>query len=107
MGKSAALHAPEIREATLGANGAVHKGAIITKAQAEARRSAGLDVVVCGPDLSSNRQLAQQIELNANGPYKRCPPHANAGAHALPHCQPDPRGPHGHTFYETPHRKAF
>jgi len=98
---------PQIHEATLRANGAVTKGAVITQAQAEARRKAGQDVVVCGKDLAANRHLAGQIEQAANGTAKRCPPHPNAGAHALPHYQPDPRPPSGHTFYETPNRKAF
>ena len=43
----------------------------------------------------------------ANGNPKRCPPHPNAGVHALPHYQPDPRPPDGHTFYETTNLKAF
>jgi hypothetical protein len=98
---------PQLFEATLGANGSVIRGAAITQAEAEARRQAGLEVVVCGPDLSANRRLAGTIEINANGSAKRCPPHANAGAHALRHYQPDPRPPEGHTFYETPNRKAF
>ena len=76
---------PEIYEASLGADGAVSKGAMITQVQAEAMRQAGQDVVVCGSDLGANRRLAGQIERNANRNAKRCPPHANAGAHALPH----------------------
>src|SRR5215472_12269568 len=97
---------PLIFEASLGLRGAVIKGAAITQAEAEARRKAGRDVVVCGPDLAANRRLAGTIEANANGKVKRCPPHSSAGPHALPHYQPDPRPPEGHTFYETPHRKA-
>ena len=98
--------APQIYEATLGRNGAVVKGQKITQLQAEARRRAGLDVVVCGGNLSANRSFAGAIERNANGNGKRCPPHPNAGMHALPHYQPDPRPPTGHTFYETPNRTA-
>ena len=98
---------PTIHEATLGAAGAVIRGAQINQAQAEARRQNGLDVVVCGPTLGLNSALAQQIEANANGPWKRCPPHASAGQNALPHYQPDPRPPDGHTFYETPNRRAI
>jgi hypothetical protein len=58
--------------------------------------------------LAANRTVAQAIERNANGTAKRCPPHRNAGPFALPHFQPDPRPPDndGHTFYETPNRKA-
>jgi len=98
---------PEIYAASLGANGAVVKGLALTQAQAEAERQIGNDVVVCGVDLAANRRLAGEIERNANGNAKRCPPHVNAGPHALPHYQPDPRPPDGHTFYETPNRKAF
>ena len=98
--------APKIHEATLGADGAVKKGPAITQVQAEARRKAGKDVVVCGSDLSANRELARLIEAKANGRYKLSPPHPNAGSHALPHYQPDPRPPQGHTFYETANRKA-
>ena len=86
--------------------GSVIKGAAITQAQAEARRKAGKDVIVCGPDLAANRVAAGTIERNANGRAKRCPPHASSGPNALPHYQPDPRPPAGHTFYETPNRKA-
>jgi hypothetical protein len=98
--------APRVYEASPGAAGAVRKGREITQAEAEALRRAGQDVVVCGPDLNGNRALAQTIERNANGSYKRCPPHKNAGPRALPHFQPDPRPPEGHTFYETDRRKA-
>jgi hypothetical protein len=101
------LPPPQIFEASVGANGAGVRGQTITQARAEARRRAGQDVVVGGSDLSANRNLAKAIETNANGNAKRCPPHPSAGHHALPHYQPDPRPPAGHTFYETPHRKAF
>jgi hypothetical protein len=91
--------APTIHEATLGAAGAVVRvQPPITQAQAEALRRNGGEVVVCGPDPGANRALARDLEQNANGSYKRCPPHANAGPHALPHYQPDPRPPQGHTF---------
>jgi hypothetical protein len=53
---------PQIFEASLGADGSVVKGPAITQAQAEVRRKAGQDVVVCGSDLASNRRLAQAIE---------------------------------------------
>src|SRR5947209_20609895 len=83
---------PQIFEASLGTNGSVVKGQPITQAQAEARRRMGLDVVVCGPNLSANRSLAGTIETGANGKARRCPPHASAGSNALPHYQPDPQG---------------
>jgi len=97
---------PQVYEATLGANGSVIKGQPITQLQAEAKRRVGQDVVVCGLNLTANRSLAGAIERNANGAAKRCPPHTNAGKLVLPHYQPDPRPPAGHTFYETPNRKA-
>jgi len=97
---------PQIFAAALGAQGSVVRGQPISQAQAEARRRAGQDAVVCGPNLTANRSLAGAIERNANGTAKRCPPHVNAGPLALPHYQPDPRPPAGHTFYETPNRKA-
>ncbi|MEW4570645.1 hypothetical protein AB1L88_22505 [Tautonia sp. JC769] len=97
---------PLIHEAILGPGGSVIRGEVMTQFQAEAIRTRGRDVVVCGPDLAANRSLARTIEINANGTAKRCPPHATAGPQALPHYQPDPRPPAGHTFYETPHRKA-
>jgi hypothetical protein len=97
---------PQVYEAKLGANGAVVRGMALTQTQAEAKRKAGDDVVVCGPNLSANRRLAGAIEKNANGSSKRCPPHQNAGPLALPHYQPDPRPPQGNTFYETPNRRS-
>lgn len=97
-----------IYQATLGSGGAVMKvQPPITQAQAEALRRNGDEVVVCGPNMAANRARARDIEHNANGSYKRCPPHPSAGPHALPHYQPDPRPPNGHTFYETPNRHAF
>lgn len=97
---------PQIFEATRGSLGRVIKGRQIDQAQAEGRRKAGADVVVCGSDHRANRSLAGQIERRANGRAKRCPPHSNEGPYALPHFQPDPRPPEGHTFYETSHRRA-
>jgi hypothetical protein len=100
---------PKIHEATLapGPSGAVLKGAEIDMAAAVAPRQAGLDIVVCGDDRKANRAIAQQIEV-AVGPYESQDPHKRAGPRALPHFQPDPRGPDGHSFYETdnPQRKA-
>ncbi len=104
--EQATVSSPQIFEARLGARGSVIKGASITQAEAEARRRAGRDVVVSGENLASNRALAGMIERGANGRVKRCPPHASSGPNALPHYQPDPRPPEGHTFYETPNRKA-
>jgi hypothetical protein len=96
-----------IHEAFLGSGpgGFVEYGAEIDVAAAVARRRADLDVVVRGDDVNANRRLAAAIE-SAVGPCKRSEPHRLAGPHALPHYQPDPRPPAGHTFYETPRRKA-
>jgi hypothetical protein len=98
---------PRIHEASLGPGGSVIKGRAITRAEAEVLRAQGNDVVVCGSDHAANRALARDIEHSANGRYKRCGPHPNAGPSALPHYQPDPRPPEGHTFYETPNRRAL
>jgi hypothetical protein len=97
-----------IYEATLGSRGAVIKGRSITRMEAESRRRAGHDIVVCGPDIKMNRRLAGMIERNANGqtavPHA---PHRRSGPFTLPHWQPFSRPPDGHSFYETPNRKAF
>lgn len=74
MSFASAPHPPRtarIFEATLGPGGSVIRGAEITQAQAEARRAAGRDVVVCGSSLSANRSTARAIEYNANGAAKR------------------------------------
>jgi hypothetical protein len=92
-----------IYEARLGANGAVIQvPPPIDQAQAIAIRRSDGNVVVCGPDKTANSLRARDIEHAANGHWKRCKPHINAGPNALPHYQPDPRGQTiGHTFYET------
>jgi hypothetical protein len=53
---------PEIYSALRGTMGEVVKGARLTKTQAIAERRNGRDVVVCGPVLTANMTLAQQIE---------------------------------------------
>lgn len=95
-----------IFEARLLADGGVQRVREVALATAIKLRQAGRDVVVCGTDLAANRALAESIEQQANGRWKRCPPHASAGPDALPHYQPEIRGPAGHTFYETPRRQA-
>ena len=92
-----------IYEASLGANGAVIRvPPPINQAQAIAIRQVDGNVVVCGPNKTANSLIARDIEQAANGRWKRCKPHINAGPNALPHYQPDPRGQTiGHTFYET------
>jgi hypothetical protein len=98
---------PTIHEAELasGPSGAVEYGAEIDSDMAVTRRRAGGDVVVRGNDLRANRTLARAIE-SAVGPCERQDPHDEAGPNALPHFQPAPRPPEGHTFYETQQRKA-
>jgi hypothetical protein len=85
--------------------GAVEYAAEIDFDTAVVRRRAGGNVVVRGPDVDANRRLAFSIE-SAVGTCVRGDPHRSAGPHALPHYQPKSRPPDGHTFYETPRRKA-
>jgi hypothetical protein len=89
-----------------GPSGAVLRGVVIDFVAAVARRQAGLDIVVCGDDLKTNRTLAASIE-SAVGVYQRGVPHTRlAGPLALPHFQQAAPPPEGHTFYETEQRKA-
>src|SRR5207249_8501382 len=77
---------PTIHEATLasGPSGAVLKGPEIDLTSAITHRKAGLDIVVCGDDPKSNKNLARQIEA-AVGPYERQRPHDQAaGPNSLP-----------------------
>jgi hypothetical protein len=94
-----------VYKAALGNLGRVVRGREISEAEAVLERRAGRDVVVCGGDLAANRALARKIESQV-GPYKIAPPHKFLGPYALPHFQPEPRPPEGHTFYETPALKA-
>ncbi len=103
---AAPVPGPTIHEATCLPGGAVRRGQVITQAQAEVRRQNGLDVVVCGASHATNRALARDIEHNANGHWKPCPQHF-LHPNSLPHFQPDPRPPVGHTFYETANRHAL
>src|SRR5437899_4514108 len=98
---------PSIHEAELesGASGRVLRGATIDFDGAVARRRAGQNVAVCGAHVNANRREAYAVEATV-GPCKRGEPHDLAGPFALPHYQPDPRPPEGHTFYETARRKA-
>jgi|GEM_PF-1664169 len=98
---------PTIYAAVLGDGGRVHRvGNPLTEVQAVAERQLGKNVVVCGDDLSANRNLAKKVELQASGSYEVHQPHPNAGPYALPHCQPTSRPPDGHTFYETKNLKS-
>jgi hypothetical protein len=104
---AAPVPGPTVYDATCLKGGSVKRGKVITQAQAEALRQKGQDVVVCGPQHAANMALARDIEQNANGHWKRCGPHRNAGPNSLPHYQPDPRPPLGHTSYETANRHAL
>jgi hypothetical protein len=78
----------------------------LTQAAAEARRRAGLDIVVCGDDTPANCALARSIEATA-GPCEHDGPHHRAGLFSLPHWQQKTRPPDGHSFYETHATKAL
>ena len=101
------VRAPTLHEAELesGPWGRVLRGAEIDFAIAVARRRAGQNVVVCGNEVDANRRQAFAVESTV-GACKRGGPHDLAGPNALPHYQPNPRPPDGHTFYETARRKA-
>src|SRR5260370_41308825 len=87
-------------------SGAVVRGASLTQPEAVARRRKGYDRVVCGPDPFDNAKLARAIEA-AVGACKPDGPHADvAGALAQPHFQHSAAAPGGHSFYESPTRKA-
>ena len=99
---------PEIYEAirTTDGTGAVIKGHLLTRGQAETRRQNGLDIVVCGADETDNYLLAADIEASA-GPWTHHRPHpVSAGPQALPHFQQRRIPPRGHSFYETATKKA-
>lgn len=90
----------------MGQNGAVVRGKKLTIKEAEDHRKKGYNIVVCGSDSKQNRARAKAIETNANGNVVHHAPSATAGANALYHFQPDPRGPQGHAFYESAGRSA-
>jgi hypothetical protein len=101
---------PEIYEATRAKDGsdAVDRGGILTKAQAVARRQAGEDIVVCGPDTFRNDRVAREIEEAAT-PAGNPPPiyqGPHGGPLSLPNWQQKAPPPEGHRFHETPVRKA-
>ncbi|MBI1913864.1 MAG: hypothetical protein HYS12_03865 [Planctomycetes bacterium] len=100
---------PEIYEAKAAADGseAVDRGNRITRAEAEARRRSGKDIVVCGPDVFANCRLAEDIERAITPPGRRCIYHGpHLGPLSLPHFQQDTPPPEGHSFHETPVRRA-
>jgi len=98
---------PVVHLATLGPNGWVHRGEMLTIAQATDIRRSGQDIVVCGPNEAANRSMARAIETTANGTVVEDPPHINAGTHAMAHFHPRRRTPAGHSFFETTRRGPF
>ncbi len=104
---SSAPTLPAIYEATRAKDGAVLRGVKLTQAEAVARRKAGGDIVVCGPDTPQNVQLARVIESAAAGgkPIKYEGPHGPPPLW-LPHWQQQAPPPEGHSFHETHVRKA-
>jgi len=99
---------PTVHEAEResGPSGAILRGAELDLAAAVARRQAGEDVVICGPDLDANRQLAYRVESGVGPASKPQAPHKIAGPLTLPHFHQRNRSPDGHTFYETDKRKT-
>jgi hypothetical protein len=100
---------PTIHEAFCARDGSggVRRGRTLTPAEAIHCRQSGGDVVVCGPDTFATAREAHAIE-SAVGPCVPDGPHLDAaGALALPHFQQRVPPPEGHTFYETPVRKAI
>ncbi len=100
---------PVIHEAACARDGSggVRRGRVLTRAEAISYRRGGRDVVVCGPDTFANAREARTIE-SAVGPCIPDGPHLDvAGVLALPHYQQRVAPPEGHTFYETPIRKAI
>src|SRR5438132_9061547 len=82
--------APEIYEATCATDGsdAVDRGRKLTRAEAEAHRRAGRDIVVCGPDEGANWQLAREIETVVSTSGQRPKAHGpHLGPLSLPHWQ--------------------
>jgi hypothetical protein len=100
---------PEVFEATRAedGSGAVFRHGKLTRQQAIDRRRTGGDIVVCRPDPFANDRLAGEIE-QAVTPSGRRPiyhgPHL--GPDSLPHWQQPMPPPAGHSFHETPVRRA-
>jgi hypothetical protein len=96
----------EAVRATDGSGGVV-KERRLTRAEAEARRQNGGDIVVCGPDAVANRLEAADIEAAA-GPWTHHLPNLQTtGPRALPHFQQRRKPPRGHSFYEMANHKAI
>jgi hypothetical protein len=100
---------PTIHEAFCARDGSggVQRGRPSREPRQSRTENGGGDVVVCGPDTFANAREAHAIE-SAVGPCIPDGPHLDsAGALALPHFQQRTPPPDGHSFYETPIRKAI
>lgn len=71
--------------------------------EAIAERIAGRDVVVCGPVLRTNIQIAEKVEAAATGnQHQLHRAHLDRGKKALSHWQHETNQISGHTFFESP-----
>lgn len=98
-----------IHEATR-VTGGVERGAVLTEAEAVARRTQYLDIVVCGDSTRHNCALARRVEQQVGGPkfFHDGPHRERVGPRALPHwCQPRDSENCGHSFYETHVTKSY
>jgi hypothetical protein len=79
------------------------EGSLLKLEEAIAERKAGRDVVVCGPVLRTNIQIAEKIESAATGNrHQLHRAHLDRGRKALSHWQHEAIKDHGHTFFESP-----
>jgi hypothetical protein len=103
-----ALPSPTIHEATRiwDGLGTVGYGRELTTEEAAERRRDGQDIVVRGPNLDANRELARSVEALVGPPSRPQLPHKTIGSRALPHFHQLSRNPEGHSFYETAKVKA-
>src|SRR5262245_32078128 len=109
MSSAAASAVSDIYAASRATDGsdAVDRGVKLTEAEAVARRKAGGDVVVCGPDTFQNVALARKIEEAATPAGGTCIYHGpHGGPLSLPHWQQEFPPPEGHCFHETNRRQA-
>jgi hypothetical protein len=109
---SASSGEPEIHTAERAADGSdvVERkagSAPLTREAAIARRQAGGDIVVCGPDTKRNDRVAWEIETAATAGGGKCLYHGpHGGPLSLPHWQQQTPPPEGHSFHETERRPA-
>jgi hypothetical protein len=86
---------------------AVERKVKLEEEEAVARRRAGEDIVVCGPDTVRNDTLAKKIEEAAAPPGVNCIYHGPDGDPlSLPHWQQDCPLSKGHSFHETTWQQA-